>query len=200
MLLPPLHIKLGLMKQFVKALNHDGECFKYIQKAFPKLSDAKTKEVIFVGPDIRKLMKDESFIETMTPIERDAWMSFKQITQMFLGNYRDPGYQNIVSILLKNYNELGCLMSLKMHFLKSHLDYFSENVGAFSEEMGERFHQDFHEKEKHYQGKWNEEMMADYCWSLKRGDNKPQSLKRQSLTRSFRMKRERNHNSPAAHN
>ena len=26
----PLHIKLGLMKQFVKALPTDGDCFKYI--------------------------------------------------------------------------------------------------------------------------------------------------------------------------
>ena len=26
-ILPPLHIKLGLMKQFVKALDKDGDCF-----------------------------------------------------------------------------------------------------------------------------------------------------------------------------
>jgi hypothetical protein len=29
-LLPPLHIKLGLMKQFVKALDKDGRCFRYL--------------------------------------------------------------------------------------------------------------------------------------------------------------------------
>ena len=29
-ILPPLHIKLGLMKQFVKALDKDGPCFVYI--------------------------------------------------------------------------------------------------------------------------------------------------------------------------
>ena len=29
-ILPPLHIKLGLIKQSVKALDKDGECFKYI--------------------------------------------------------------------------------------------------------------------------------------------------------------------------
>ena len=27
---PPLHIKFGIMKQFVKALEKDGDCFKYI--------------------------------------------------------------------------------------------------------------------------------------------------------------------------
>lgn len=48
--LPPLHIKLGIMKQFVKALNTSGACFKYLIGKFPNLSDAKIKEGIFVGP------------------------------------------------------------------------------------------------------------------------------------------------------
>ena len=37
-ILPPLHIKLGLIKQFVKALDKQGLCFKYISKKFPHLS------------------------------------------------------------------------------------------------------------------------------------------------------------------
>ena len=37
-ILPPLHIKLGLMKQFVKALNRSGDCFGYICSTFPGLS------------------------------------------------------------------------------------------------------------------------------------------------------------------
>ena len=37
-LLPPLHIKLGLIKQFVKALPKEGECFKYLCDQFPGLS------------------------------------------------------------------------------------------------------------------------------------------------------------------
>jgi hypothetical protein len=38
-------------------------------------------------------------------------------------------------------------MSLKLHFLNAHLDYFPENLGAVSEELGERFHQDIKEME-----------------------------------------------------
>ena len=41
--LPPLHIKLGLIKEFVKALDKDGAAFKYLQNLFPKLSEAKVK-------------------------------------------------------------------------------------------------------------------------------------------------------------
>ena len=59
-------------------------------------------------------------------------------------------------------------MSIKLHFLNSHIDYFPENLGAVSEEQGERFHQDLKELEVRYQGRWNTNMMADYCWLLKR--------------------------------
>jgi len=40
-LLPPLHIKLGLMKQFVKALDKNGKCFAHLVEKFPALSSAK---------------------------------------------------------------------------------------------------------------------------------------------------------------
>ncbi|GBO29865.1 hypothetical protein AVEN_175640-1 [Araneus ventricosus] len=64
-LLPPIHIKLGLMKQFMKSLRKDGECFRYLCSKFPKLSDAKLKERVFTIPDIRKLLSDSFFSGTM---------------------------------------------------------------------------------------------------------------------------------------
>ena len=45
-----MHIKLGIMKQFVKALDKNGDCFKYICKTFPGLSDEKKKTGVFDGP------------------------------------------------------------------------------------------------------------------------------------------------------
>ena len=50
-LLPPLYIKLGLVKQFIKALDFE-EVFQEICLMFPRLSDAKIKGGIFVGPQI----------------------------------------------------------------------------------------------------------------------------------------------------
>ncbi|KAK3883232.1 hypothetical protein Pcinc_012433 [Petrolisthes cinctipes] len=55
-----------------------------------------------------------------------------------------------------------------MHFLRSHLDYFSNNCGDLSEEQGERFHKDIQEMEERYQGRWDVNFLADYCWCLKR--------------------------------
>ena len=41
-------------------------------------------------------------------------------------------------------------MSLKIHFLESHLDFLPENLGEVSDEHGERFHQDITAMEKRY--------------------------------------------------
>ena len=57
-------------------------------------------------------------------------------------------------------------MTLKMHFLHSHLDKFPINLGAQSDEQGERFHQDMCKIEDNYKGFWNVAMLADYCWLL----------------------------------
>ncbi|UYV84641.1 hypothetical protein LAZ67_X002935 [Cordylochernes scorpioides] len=49
-----------------------------------------------------------------------------------------------------------------------HLDKFPDNLGAYSDENGERFHQDLKVVEERYQGVWDCHMMADYCWKLSR--------------------------------
>lgn len=53
-LLSPLHIKLGLMKQFVKSHQTDGS-------------------------KIRKLLTDTFFVESMNEKEKEAWVSFKDV-------------------------------------------------------------------------------------------------------------------------
>jgi len=47
---PPLHIKLGLMKNFVKGTDKTGRGFECLRNKLPNVSDAKIKEGIFVGP------------------------------------------------------------------------------------------------------------------------------------------------------
>lgn len=194
-LLPPLHIKLGLMKQFVKALDKNGECYTYLEMKFPGISNAKLKEGIFDGPQIRTMLKDEAFVTTMNTKEKAAWLSFKEVVNNFLGNHKSENYKKLVADMLQNYQELGCLMSYKLHFLHSHLDYFPQNLGDYSEEQGERFHQDIKKMEQRYQGRWDINMLADYCWMLKRESvEKGKTRKENPLHRSFEKKRKRNSN------
>jgi hypothetical protein len=112
------------MKEFVKALPKTGNCFKYLCKNFPHFSEAKLKEGLFVGPDITKLMFDEDVLLTMTEVERDAWIAFKRFVTKYLENNKDPDYVTTVANMLEEFKVLGCLMSLKIHFLNSHLDFF----------------------------------------------------------------------------
>jgi hypothetical protein len=154
-LLPPLHIKLGMMKQFVKVLDRNSPCFQYLCTKFSSLSHAKIREGIFDGPQIRKLVMDDSFTDTMTKTGEDAWNAFKEVVKKFLGNIKDPLYKEIVRNMLDKFKLLGCNICLKFHFLVSHLGYFPPNLGAVSEEQGERFHQDQKDVERCYQGHWD---------------------------------------------
>lgn len=186
-LLPPLHIQLGLFKQLVKALSvRESPAFDYLYEKFPKLSEAKIQAGVFTGPQIRQLLRDSQFTAKMPEDEKKAWLSFKEIKQNFLGHVKDPNYKVIVSNLVRNYGEIGCLMSFKLHLINSHVDCFPDNVGDYSEEQGERFHQDIKTMETRYQGFENadEHMLADYCWSLKR--DTPNEHKRKALRRSFK--------------
>ena len=87
-----LCIKLGLMKQFVKALDKDGDCFNYIAKTSPGLSMEKLKAGIFDGPQIHKLMQDQTFTARMTVAERAAWCAHVLVIQEFLGNTKASNY------------------------------------------------------------------------------------------------------------
>lgn len=86
----------------------------------------------------------------MNAVELAAWISMRDVMTKFLGNVKDEQYETIVKTMMDHMKELGCRMSLKLHFLHSHLDHFPENFGAVSEEMGERFHQDIKEAERRY--------------------------------------------------
>ena len=101
----------------------------------------------------------------MTGVEAAAWDSFVDDVKRFLGNTKVANYQNLVEGMLKNFHSLGTRMSIKLHYLYSHLERFPENLGDLSAEQGERFHQDFRTMEERYQGRWDAHM-SDYWWSL----------------------------------
>ncbi|GBN31006.1 hypothetical protein AVEN_38582-1 [Araneus ventricosus] len=84
--LPPLHIKLGLIKQFVKAMDKTGDGFNFLKTKFPLLSEAIIKEGIFVGPQIRQLAKDSKFMKHLNRKEKRAWLAFKNVCVNILGN------------------------------------------------------------------------------------------------------------------
>jgi hypothetical protein len=51
--LPPLHIKLGLIKDFMKAMIQNSTIFMYSKNKFFRIRNVKIKEEAFVGPQIK---------------------------------------------------------------------------------------------------------------------------------------------------
>ena len=103
------------------------------------------------------------------PTEETAFESFKWVCENFLRKNKSPLFKDGVKKLIDAFNELGCEISLKLHFLNCYIAFFSENFGAVCDEQGaERFHQDIQTMGTRYQGFWNESIMADHCWTLYR--------------------------------
>lgn len=164
-ILPPLHIKLGLMTAFEKALGEDSPALAYLHEMFPKLSKMKIEQDIFVGPQIRRVLHSDDFRNYLTPDQENAWTSFEHVIDGFLGNHKSTNYRELITTMLHNFQKIGSHLTLKIHFLKSHLDFFPEQMGAVSDEHGERFHQDIADIEDRYNGRYNPNMLGEYCWS-----------------------------------
>jgi len=117
---------------------------------------------------IRQLFKDQQFEAVLSDKEKAAWQSFEKVSNGFLENFNAANFRELVQDLVNSYEQLGCNMSLKMHFLFSHLDFFPLNCGDVSDKHGEHFHQDISVMEQRYKGKWSAVMLGDYCWMMKR--------------------------------
>jgi hypothetical protein len=163
-----LHIKLGLMKNFLRALNVNGSAFMYLCGKFPTLTFEKVRAGVFIGPQIRRHFKDQQFEAVLRDKEKASWQAFKRGLNDFLGNFKAANFREHVQDLMDLYKQLGCNMLLKKHFLFAHLDLFPLNCGDVSDEHGKRFHQDISVMEHRYKGKWSAAMLGDYCWMMKR--------------------------------
>ena len=72
----PQYIRLGMINISVKVVNKESEGFAYLRLKFSKISEAKTKEGIFVGPQITQQFEDQDFSAELNATERRAWKTF----------------------------------------------------------------------------------------------------------------------------
>ena len=113
----------------------------------------KLKAGIFNIPQIRELIKGPMTDKTLRETELFAWLPLKSVVTNFLVNQRTAEYEKEIKELLKSFRQIGAQMSIKLHFLWSHLEYFPKNCENLSEERGERFQQDICIMEESYQGR-----------------------------------------------
>jgi len=116
--------KAGPHEKLLEGMDKTFRGLECVRNKFPNVSDVKIKEGIFIGPRIRELLQDKQFDEYLNESERNAWLSFKRICKDLLGNHKAANYQDVVQDLLTLYKAIGCNVSLQIHFLESHLDFF----------------------------------------------------------------------------
>ena len=88
-LLQPLQIKY---ENFVTDVNKLG--FERFRENYPKISDAKSKVGIIIGPQIREIINDLNE-QLLTENEKSVWLKFRAVFINFLGkikaeNYKEP--------------------------------------------------------------------------------------------------------------
>lgn len=118
-------------------------------------------------------------MKALTEVEKTAWLNIIAVCENFLGNKKAENYVELVEEMLHSFMIMGINMSPKIHFFHSHLSSFPENMGAVSDEHGERFHQDIKTIQERYDGKSRIKMVADYCWFLME-ETDPQSYARKA--------------------
>ena len=117
------------------------------------MSKEKLKAGIFYDAQICKLIADPNFFVHMIDVKFAARSSYVAFIKNCSGNHKVENYVELVLCKLKNF------------FFHSHLRKFSENLVDLSGKQGERFHQEIKIMGEGYQERWDQHMMADYCWS-----------------------------------
>jgi len=115
------------MKPF---LNRESDYFAYLYEKFPALSTEKLRARIFWWPSDTTFNAGQLFSTHHENSGKNAWRSFAAVVENFLRNLKALNYHDLSKQLLNSY-KLGCHMSVKVHFLHSHVNYFSGSLEAW---------------------------------------------------------------------
>lgn len=96
----------------------------------------------------------------------NAWDAIRAVIENVLTKNRTADYRIFIENMMQSFDALEVHMSLKIHILHAHLDFFEQQLSTESDEAGERFHQTLMAFEDRFAGKRFNSMLADFCWSI----------------------------------
>lgn len=70
------------------------------------------------------MMFESNFEVTIDTKEAEAWILFKEVATKFLGNVKAPNFKLILVNMISKFKNLVCQMSLIVHLLHNHFDFF----------------------------------------------------------------------------
>lgn len=113
-ILPPLHIKLGLIKNYLVALyRRNPETLEFLIAFFKnQLSPAKVTAGGLNGKQCNQLFVNADFLGMLDPLEKRALLGIRDVCQKFLGNERADNFEEIVDEMLDAFKEMKVHMSV----------------------------------------------------------------------------------------
>ena len=90
---------------------------------------------IFDGPQIRQLIRDPEFVNSMNEVELEAWKAFVLVVKNFLGNNKVRNYAECQQHA-DCFQKPGLQYERQMRYLFSHMDRFPKNLGSMSDKQG----------------------------------------------------------------
>ena len=123
-LLPSMHLKLGLMKNFVKAMNQEEAAFTY-EKSSPDWG--KIERRYFHWSTNMRPYQGQILRQAPSRRQKSGLGQFQICSNRIFVKQKGPNYEKLINNLLQSYQKLDCNMPLKIHFLHSHLD-FSQRI------------------------------------------------------------------------
>jgi len=83
--LPPLlHIKQGLIKNFVRATDQIAPAFRYIAEKLPRISATKNEEGVFIDSQIRMLYRGKQYDGILSGNGKTAMTDSRLVAANFL--------------------------------------------------------------------------------------------------------------------
>lgn len=127
--------------------------FQVLKQKDSSLYCANIQADVCDGPQVRLLLLDEQFLETLKKKRKKKKKIFAAVVSGFLRNRKSSNYEELVQTLLTIFRTLFReFLFLKMHFLHSHLDVFSKTLHATSDDKEEIFPPRMKTMESNYQG------------------------------------------------
>jgi hypothetical protein len=84
----------------LKVIDQTGSAFRYFSEKFPGISAAKTKEGVFIGPRMCKLLRHTHFDQILVCNEKRTWIDFWLLAAYFLGSNKADNHKELVEVPL----------------------------------------------------------------------------------------------------
>jgi len=107
-LLPPLNIKQGLIKNFVRATDQTAPAFRYLAQKFPGICATKIKEGVFINSLICMLYRGKQYDGILIGNDKTAMSDSRLVAANFLGNNKAVKCNTLAKNILLFYHKLHC--------------------------------------------------------------------------------------------